>query len=55
MPEWIINVALKGWLVAAFVLFASIIIVTFLPGTRRQMDRNGQIPFLIEEDGDGRA
>lgn len=55
MPEWIINLVLKGWLVAAFVLFAAIIIVTFLPRTRGQMDRHARIPFLIEEDRDGRA
>lgn len=54
MPEWIINVAFKGWLVAAFILFAAIIVVTFLPGTRRQMDDNARIPFL-EEDVDGKA
>lgn len=55
MPEWIVALFLKSWLVIAVILFLAITIVSFWPGARSRMDRNARIPFMIEDERDGRA
>ena len=55
MPEWIIVLLLKGWLVAAVVLFALIALWAYLPGSRSRMDRHSRIPFAGGEEADGDA
>lgn len=55
MPEWLLTFILKGWLVAACLLFAGILFVTFRPSARGAMDSHARIPFLNPEDHDGQS
>ena len=55
MPEWLVQLAMEGWLVAAVLLFVIIIVLTYRPGARREMKEHAQIPFKVEDENDGRS
>ena len=43
----------KYWLVAAVVLFAVILVRTFRPSSRDQMNEHARIPFALKDDDHG--
>jgi len=57
MPEWLITLAVKGWLVLAVAFFLMVGFQTFRPSARAEMERRARIPFAADEqeEFDGRA